>query len=47
MTERELNKNKNEIKFSKKTRYLVDKDEAQRVIKFSNFSFFITGESYV
>lgn len=47
MTERALTDNTTEIKITKQQPYLVDKDEAKRVIKFGYFSFFITGESYV
>lgn len=47
MTERELNNNIINAPFAKQPLYMVDKDEAQRVIKFSNFSFFMTGESNV
>lgn len=46
MTERALTDNTTEIKITKQPPYLGDKDEAKRVIKFSNFSFFMTGESY-
>ena len=47
MTERELNNNIINEPLAKQLPYMFDKDEAQRVIKFSNFSFFITGESNV